>query len=173
MAPMVVMMAVTAAVSVIGGVISAAGAASEAAAKEKAANYNIAIAERNRQIQVNQGASDIGDLQLENRRQLGAIRAAYGASGLAMEGTPLDVLEATATEQQLNVEKIRYKSRIGAMDESDKIEQFKMQREAAKSAGNFGVAGALLKGFGGAASSFAGSFGGGSSLSRGAEIGGR
>lgn len=163
-------LAVSAATAVVGGMVSAMGAMQQAEAQRKSANYNIAVAERNQQIAINQAAADAGDAEMENRRQLGAIRAAYGASGLALEGTPLDVLEATAIEQQLNVEKIRYKGRIGALDEGDRIEQFKLQRDAASAGAAFGVAGSLLKGLGGAASSgygFMRGGGGGVSLSRG------
>lgn len=157
-----ILAAVSVATSVIGGITSAMGASQEAAARQSAANYNIAVANRNRQMALNQAASDAGDVEVENRRQLGAIRAAYGASGLAIEGTPLDVIESVAIEQQLNIGKVLYKGKVAAMDETDKATQFRMQADEAGRAGSFGVAGALLKGVIGAGTAGFQAFGGGS-----------
>src|SRR5688572_29095657 len=114
-----------AAVAAIGGLASGAmsaigaiqqGNAAAAAAEQNAryAEHNALVAERNRATVLSQTDSEAAGQQRDNRRQLSQIRAAYGASGLALEGSPLDVLEDTALEQELDVSTIRYSGQIKA-----------------------------------------------------------
>jgi len=134
--------------------------------------YQALIDERNRGIALEQMWSDIHDQTKKNIAQFGQIRAAYGASGLSLEGSPLDVLEATAVEQSLDVEKTLYTGEVVAAGLTDQAAQARAQASllrysasntltagnmgaaSARSAGAYQSAAAIISGFAGAAKSF-------------------
>lgn len=131
----------SAATSILGGFISAAGATdaagrqaaalrAKAGADAGAARFNAGqmdfaalINERDRKIALDQTAADASDLSRKFVAQRGQIRTAYGASGLSIEGSPLDVLEATAAEQQLDVRKTLYAGEVVAAGLTDQAAQ--------------------------------------------------
>jgi hypothetical protein len=142
------MMGVGAASSLAGGVVGAKGAQAGAAEAQRGAevaaqgalftgqanrdaNYFNAgqmdfaalIDERDRKIALDQTAADARDLGRKFVAQRGQIRAAYGYSGLSIEGSPLDVLEATAAEQQLDVRKTLYNGEVVAAGLTDQAAQ--------------------------------------------------
>jgi len=131
--------------SVAGGVFQATTAMAQAEQKAKIARYNQQIAERNKDIAEAQGEADAEDKRRENARQLGTIRAVYGSSGLEMSGSPLDVLTDTATEQGLEVQKIRYKGALRGMGYSDKAAQYGMEADYAPTEGMQGVVSSIFK----------------------------
>lgn len=100
---------------IAGTAISAIGAIRAGQAQAAAANYNAQVAERNAFISRDQAAADEQRQRIQARRKLGAMRAAYGASGISLEGSPLDVLEDSAAEAELDALTIRYKGGVGAM----------------------------------------------------------
>jgi hypothetical protein len=103
-----------AAVGLIGSVISGVGAAREQ--QQAAANYRSQEAAQRRQAGINQttGAYRAQRKQEEVQRTLGQNRAAYAASGLALSGSPLDVIEDNATEGALDVAAIRWNAGMEA-----------------------------------------------------------
>lgn len=80
--------------------ISAVGSLMQGRAQSNAANYNAAqanynagIAEQNANIAIAQGNAESYRQGIEATRQIGKMRALYGASGVSVEsGSPLDVL---------------------------------------------------------------------------------
>lgn len=151
-----------AAASAVSGVIGALGAIQAANAQAAAAEYNAKIQERNaiiadqnRKQAVETSEIAATDKRRDNRRVLAAMRAAYGTSGLDLAGSPLDVLEDTAVEQELDVQRIRYegraRSREGAIQMLGLREDAtlsRMEGKAAKTAGYIGAAGQLVGGIG-------------------------
>lgn len=151
-----------AAASAISGVIGAFGAIQAGNAQAAAGEYNAKVAERNnviadqnRQIAVRQADIDAEDKRRENRRTLSAIRAAYGSSGLELAGSPLDVLEDSALESELDAQRIEYEGRVrnreGAIQMLGLQEQANLDRMGAKSArtaGYINAAGAIAGGAG-------------------------
>lgn len=151
-----------AAASAVSGVIGAVGAIQSANAQAAASEYNARVAERNRIIadQNRKQAIQTSDIEMsdkrrENRRVLASMRAAYGTSGLDMAGSPLDVLEDTALEQELDVQRIGYEGRVrsreGAIQMLGLTEDAtlsRMEGKAAKTAGYIGAAGSLVGGAG-------------------------
>jgi len=128
------------ALGLIGGLMSgvmgmmAAGAqadAQEAAANQNAriAEYNRQVAERNKLAAMAEGDAEAREQQRDNQRTLSSIRAAYGASGLALEGSPLDVMEDTALEGELDVSKTRYKAQLRGIGYEDEAAQYKLKAE--------------------------------------------
>lgn len=133
-----VAMAGAAAISVAGGVIgamgaqsagqsSAAGARFRGKAEHDTAYYNAGldeysanISERDRGVAVAQSIADAKDVRTKNIAEMGQIRAAYGASGLSLEGSPLDVLEASAVEGNMDIRKTLYAGVVTAAGLTDR-----------------------------------------------------
>lgn len=175
--------AASVAMTAVGSANAAAGAAAQGEAGRRAGEYNATIAEneaaqaeRNRQVALQRATLDARDQAVKNRATQGQIRAAYGASGFGVEGAPLDVLQATAVEGQLDIDKILYKGDIEGANWTDqansyrnKATLFRMGGASAAAAGQIGASTAILSGFGkaagtgvGFANSFRGFGGGGS-----------
>lgn len=151
-----------AAASAVSGVIGALGAIQSANAQAAAAEYNAKIQERNaiiadqnRKQAIQTAEITATDKRRDNRRILASMRAAYGTSGLEMAGSPLDVLEDTAVEQELDVQRIRYEGRARAREGAiqmlglrEEATLSRMEGQAAKTAGYIGAAGQLVGGIG-------------------------
>jgi hypothetical protein len=198
------MMGVGAASSLAGGVVGAKGAQAGAAEAQRGAevaaqgalftgqanrdanyfnagqyDFQALIDERNREIALAQAVSDTRDTRRKSAAVNGQIRAAYGANGLALEGSPLDVLMAGFVEQELDVEKILYQGEIVAAGLTDQAAQARAQASmlrvtgdnaliaaryqasssraagaSARSIGDMQSAAALIGGVGGAARSY-------------------
>lgn len=175
--------------SILGGFVGAAGAQQQAAATAASGRFNAsmldyraqmyetqaAIFKRNRALallEAGQAAEDKGKVLAAT---MGSVRAAYGANGLSIEGSPLDVLEATAREGFLDIKKELFKGDVAATALTDQANmalteaglsraQATMLRYGADQAivsGNIGSMASIIGGFSGAASAF-GKFGSGS-----------
>lgn len=154
--------------SVVGGFVGAAGARQEGQAAYQAAQFNAMISEYNRQVAERNKRQAIAQADVEgsdqirvNRRQLSSIRAAYGASGLDLTGSTLDVMEDTAMEQELDVKRIKYKGEITAIGYEDegrqhqmKAQLSRMEGEAALRASKTKALSSIIGGVTGAASIF-------------------
>jgi len=130
----------------IGTAVSVAGAMSSARAQANAANYNAAVASRNAAIARQQTAQDLETQQRQARMQIGAMRAAYGASGVTPEGSPLDVLEQSASAAELDAQNIKYRGELKALGYSEEASLDSSQAGSALAFGNQQSASALLTG---------------------------
>lgn len=154
--------ALSAAASVASGVIGAIGAIQSANASAAAAEYNarvqernMVIADQNRKQTIDTAEIAASDKRRESRRVLASMRAAYGTSGLDMAGSPLDVLEDTALEQELDASRISYEGRVRGREGAIQMlglqegaNLSRMEGAAAKTAGYIGAAGSLVGGIG-------------------------
>mgnify|MGYP000874971371 CR=1 FL=1 len=148
--------------SLASGAIGAVGAIQSANASAAAAEYNarvqernMIIADQNRKQSIDTAEIAAGDKRRENRRVLASMRAAYGTSGLDMAGSPLDVLEDTALEQELDASRISYEGRVRGREGAIQMlglqegaNLSRMEGDAAKTAGYIGAAGSLVGGIG-------------------------
>ena len=101
--------------TIAGTAISALGTIQQAQSQAAASRFNQQVAQRN-QLLAQQRAEEQADRgRREARRFLGAQRAAVGASGLALEGSPMDVLADTASELELDIQTARHAALIDAM----------------------------------------------------------
>lgn len=101
----------------------------------------------------------------QGRKQRGAARAAIGASGVQLEGTPTDVLADQAVEAELNANLAEFESGLRARElrreQAKKLtqaNQLESRASSVETTGFFKAAGSLLKG----GTQAAGSLGGGS-----------
>lgn len=142
-------------------VVAAVGAMSQAASARSAAKYNASIAERNAVVARQQAAVNEDAQRRAAYRALGRMRAGYGAAGVTVEGSPLDVLEDSAAEAELDALNIRYKGELTAMGYQDEATLQRMRGKAAMTAGIFKAGSALLGGAGAYYSAYGNPFGGG------------
>lgn len=143
-----------AAVGLIGTAVSAFGAIQQANAASASAEYDARVADRdavvadqNRQLALRTAQIDQEDRRRDNRRTLASIRTQYGASGLEIAGSPLDVLEDTAVEQELDVQRIgfegRARGREGALQMLGFAESSTLSRMEASSTSKSGLTRAI------------------------------
>lgn len=116
-----ILLAATAAASATSALIAGGSAAAQAESQANSLEYQNQVAERNRvialqnrDIETTQARQDAEDTRRSGKRQLSSIRAAYGASGVDLAGSPLDVLGDTATEIETDVSRIEYSGRLSA-----------------------------------------------------------
>lgn len=120
------------ALAAVGAAVSAAGAIQQGQAQKKMAQYNARVAEDTARYQAERQQDKV-------QRLMGAARVAVNKSGLAMSGSPLDVLADSAMQSELDHQAIlRQGAAQAAMD--------RFQGSQAARAGYFGAATALLQG---------------------------
>jgi alkanesulfonate monooxygenase SsuD/methylene tetrahydromethanopterin reductase-like flavin-dependent oxidoreductase (luciferase family) len=130
----------------LGIAVSVLGALSSASAERRAANFNAAAAERDAAVARQNAAADAQAQSREARRRIGAARAAYGAAGVALEGSPLDVLEQSAAEAEMDKLNILYKGELQAMGYDDSAALSRSRAKDATTAGLFRAGSTVLTG---------------------------
>lgn len=131
---------------IAGTVMSVVGALSQGQASADASNYNRAINERNATVATQQAAADEARQRRENLLRAGNLRAGYGASGVTVDGSPLDVLEMAATNGELDAQSIRYKGNLRAMGYNDTATLDGMAADNAKTSSYYKASSELLAG---------------------------
>jgi hypothetical protein len=109
------------AMAVVGTVAAVSSAQQQAKQAQQAADYNSALNKRNAEI-ANQNAAAarrqaVADSEAQRRsaeKQLGSMRAGYAASGIQMEGTPLDVLSSSVQQAEMDTLNTIYKGELRA-----------------------------------------------------------
>ena len=142
------------------------GSAQAAALKSQAAGarYNQQVAEMNAQS-VERARDYQTQLQREkNQRLLGAQKVGYGKGGVTMEGTPLEVMADTASDQEKDIIAQRYNYDIQSWRYRSQAGQYGFEADrstsmatGATTAGYFGAGTTLLTGIGRAVAPFMGS----------------
>lgn len=136
------------ATSIIGAGVQAMGAMAQANAQASAAEYNAKVAERNATIAKQNAVQEEATKRRETRKVLGSQAAAVGASGLAMQGSPLDVLGETAAMGELDALTIRYNGDNNTESYRQDAQLERMKAKNARTAGAIGAASALIGGVG-------------------------
>lgn len=139
----------SAATSVIGGAIQAAGAMQAAEAEAQAHEYNAAVAARNRKVIGQQVKATVRDEKLTSRRINTSIRANYAANGIAYHGSAMDVMLDTIKEQRLDIAKIKYRGKLMKIETIDQENLELMGADNARAAGSISAAAAILGGVAG------------------------
>lgn len=145
----VTLLTISAGASLVSGAVSAYGAYQQGQAQAQAAEYNAQVADRNAALARQQASVEAEDTARAQRRQMGALRAAYGAAGIGLAGSPLDVIEDTAIEQSMDVRRVGYAGELKAIGMEEKAALFRMEADNARTSGTLG---ALAQGLGGLSS---------------------
>lgn len=130
----------------IGALASAGGAIQKGIAESDAGEYNAKIAEQNAQQAEIQAAEDERVHRVIARKQIGQMQASYSASGITSEGSPMEVLQESAANAEMDAHKIRQEgaNRARAFREGATLDQ--MGASAARTGGYMGGASSLLRG---------------------------
>lgn len=136
------MAAVAAGTAALGGVVGMAGALHEGEAGRLAGEYNANVALQNAEITRNQTKEEVRRQRVMARRNFGDIKASYGASGVSMDGSAMDVLmDSVATAEMDSLSKAYAgEMKARAFENEAAIEKFKGR--VAKKAGYIGAASA-------------------------------
>lgn len=141
-------------VSLIGGLVSASGKASEGRKAQKAFNLNAAISTENAQLAREAADEDILSLKRTAYKTEGGIRAGYGASGVSGgSGSSLDVLADSMAQATLDQNRRKYQGELEARDFMNQAAQGISSGRSARVAGEYAAAGQVLSSTGSAVSS--------------------
>jgi len=111
-----------------------------------AAGYNAAVARNNAAASRQQAAANAASQERKARLQIGAMRAGYGASGISLEGSPMDVIESSASMAELDRQNILYGGAIKSQGYESTAGLELMRGENAVTSSYFGAGSALLSG---------------------------
>lgn len=134
------------ALSLAGSAVSVAGALSQANVAQATGEYNAAMAEENAVLARSQAAEQETRYRTAARKQLGAMRAAYGKSGVTMEGSPMDVLTESAYTAELDALTIREGGRAKAAAYESEAAISRLQGKTQQQGGYYSAAAELLSG---------------------------
>lgn len=143
-----------AAMGLFGAVLSGIGA--KAQSDQEAANLRSQAEMQRRQAAITQttGAYKAQRKQEEVDRVLGQNRAAYAGSGVALSGSPLTVIEDSATEGALDVAAIRWNSGMEATSQRHNAKISDTSAKATQKAGNLAFITPIIGGIAKYGSSF-------------------
>lgn len=141
----------------IGGFLGGIGSMKAGQAAEDAANYNAEQLRYNARLAKEKAQRDEATLRVSARKQIGQARANYGASGIQLDGSALDILEESAVAAETDALYIRYQGDQQYYSYMNAAIQEVKRGHEAKQASYLSAAGSML----GGASSMASSGGGG------------
>lgn len=132
----------------IGGasVVQAVGSIRSGNAAAAAANYNANLADQNARIALQTSAEATRQQRVRNYKALGAIRANVSASGVTLDGSPLDVLEESARTAEMDALTTQYQGQLQAWGYQNSADLYRQNARQAVTGGYWGAASALLKG---------------------------
>jgi hypothetical protein len=136
-------------VSAIGAGVSAYGQIQQGQNQSAMATYNAKLAERNAKIAKDNAEYEARQKRRETARLIGKQRALYGKSGVTMEGSPLEVVQETAAQGEMDALMIE---RGYTQQETAYKNQAELAKMRAKRYGQQGYVGAgttLLTAYGG------------------------
>jgi len=125
---------------------SAIGSIQQGNAAKASADFNAQVAERNATLATQQGTENAARIRRSNLQSQGAQRAAFGASGLRLSGSALNVLSDSAIQGELQA----LDAKTNAINESrgfkSKASLSRAQGRNARRAGFIGAGSTLLQG---------------------------
>ena len=134
----------TAAIVAAVGVVSSL---SQAQQQKSAAKYNEKLAE-NQAIGARQEAAAAADRQQrQSAKTIGTMQASYAASGVSTEGSPLEVLEESARNAELDRLTILWNGEGRAQGYQNTAELERSRGKNAMASGYLSAAGSVVKGF--------------------------
>jgi hypothetical protein len=127
-----------------GGVLNTFGSISQGNTAKAAGDYNANIAEAEANQVEQQTAEDERRFRLQTKKELGAIRAGYGASGVTSEGSPEEILAESAAAAELDALTLRYKGAVKAKSLRDEARLQRFYGKQGRIAGYLGAGGSAL-----------------------------
>ena len=129
-----------------GTVMSAVGVTQSATAQQNAALYNARLEEINAVTAHDQTSADVARFERESRKQLGSIRAGFGATGNTEDA--LSVLADVESQMELDRATIQYRGDLRAFGHEQSSKLNRMAGDVAAQEGALKSASAFLSGIG-------------------------
>lgn len=126
--------------------VMAVGTIANGVAQSNASKYQANVATQNATAAQQQAQQAALLQERKTKQMLGATTAAYGASGVTTEGSPLDVLASSASAAELDRQTILYQGHVRAAGYTSDAQLDKMAASSAMTNAGFSAAGALLSG---------------------------
>lgn len=130
----------------VGAAVSFYGAQEEARAAQRAARLNAQSAERNAMLAREKAAEDEKMFRLSFRREQESNIAQIAASGVKLEGSPMEVLRDNAAQAEGDALRIRKYGEIERESYLRQAHAFRVGGKNAQTAGQIGGAAALIGG---------------------------
>ncbi|OGT79396.1 MAG: hypothetical protein A3J35_04355 [Gammaproteobacteria bacterium RIFCSPLOWO2_02_FULL_52_10] len=135
-----------AALTIISTLVSVVGAIRQGQSQAASSDYNAAVA-RNNAVYARQVAAENERRQrILTRKTIGGARAGYGASGVTLEGTPLDVPRESAANAELDALTIRHQGELAARGYENTATLDTFAASGARTGGYISAADELLTG---------------------------
>lgn len=129
--------------------VSALGSVVQGEGQAQASEYNAAIARQNALITQQQGDAAVQAQQRDSARQIGRMKAAYGASGVQLDsGSPLDVLAESASMAALDSLTLKYNYALKAAGLQSQASLEDKQASTSRTSAILGAGSSVLKGYG-------------------------
>jgi hypothetical protein len=132
-----------------GAAFQSLGVLQQSESQASAYEYNRKVALQNARVVREQGRADAAQQRVVSTKALGAMRANYGASGVAMDGSALDILEESTMQAELENQNILYNAEVQAIGYINQARVYKYAASTTRTGGFLSSAAAAL---GGAAS---------------------
>lgn len=121
--------------------------------------YNAKVAEQNAEIIEQQAAFNAGQAKSQNDRKIAMQRAAYGSSGVTMEGSPIMVIADAEAQSEIDQLAERYEGKVESNRARSEANNSRYQAQMARVIGRNHSNETLITGFGKALSGGMGFFG--------------
>lgn len=96
------------------GALGAFGSIFSGIQQSQASDFNARVDRQQAKQSIAESQADAEQTRTDNERKLGSAEAAFGASGVDLSGSPLDVLSDLATQGELSRRLILYKGKTEA-----------------------------------------------------------
>jgi hypothetical protein len=136
---------------VAGGLLQAYGQLKAAEAESTADKANAQVARDNATLTLQQSAANERALRVQGAKALGDIRAGYGANGVTMTGSALQVIKSSASNVEMDALTVRHEGELKAMGLRNEAKLDEYRADMADFTGKLGAASSLLSAGGSAA----------------------
>lgn len=130
----------------IGVGLSALGSIQEGRAESKAGKRQAWVGRQNAKAAREQGAEDARRFRVYGRKQLGAGRAAVGASGIRLSGSAMEVIAENARNLELDAQTIEYEAELRAWNFEQGAKADAAQASTSRTLGLMDAASTVLTG---------------------------
>jgi len=129
-----------------GTVVSAYSAYQQGKMQRDLNNYNAQIAENNKILAEQKYALDLKEHQKRYRHLLGKQRVSYAKSGVAIEGSAIDIIEEGALASAWEIQKMKYNKDVTKAGYTAAAQRSRFVGESAYYTAKWNAAGTLLTG---------------------------
>lgn len=135
--------------AMVGAGAAATGTLMQGQSQAMASEYNADVARQNAAISAQQGQAAVEAQQRNSARTIGAMTAAYGASGVQVDsGSPMDVLADASRMAVLDKLTTQHNYALRGLGYSQQANLADMNAESATTSSILGAAGQMAGGYG-------------------------